>query len=194
MRVRQLFFVASTVVAGAVLMSACGASNGQAAAPVRAGQVGHVQQVHDNDLPGTQPDVDNPDQLPDFDEADWDAVEASAPAVGYKAVVVAADDLTLTKDGTVSWVAGEVKMGDFGPEFVPSDGGLVDSAPLNQRAEFATPTGCTEPYGDVDVDANDVGLTSCEPTDYFYESSHYLPMIWLDDEGTVVKIADRYHP
>ena len=125
---------------------------------------------------------------------DSDAIEAAAPAVGYKTVVVAADSFELSKDGMVSWVPAEMATGDFGPEVVPSNDGTVDSAPLHEYAEFATPTGCVEPYGDVNIDANGVGLTSCEPTDYFYESSHYAPMIWLDEDGRVTKIADRYHP
>ena len=199
MRVRQLGFVASIVVGGVALMTACGGSNGGASAPV-GGQPQDVANVHINDLPGTQPDIDNPDEQSDDgvgtpDLADQDAVDASAPAAGYKWIVAAADDFKLSEDGTASWVPSKVVAGDQGLEVVPTNDGTADSAPLAEVVEFASPNGCVEPYSEEpDVDANDVGLIPCDWTSYFEQPDHFAPMIWLDEDGNITKIADRYHP
>ena len=190
MRARRLGLVASIVVAGGVLLTACGGSKGEVSAPA-GGQPQDVAQVHINDVPrtqgdetGTQPDVE-----------DFDAVDASAPAIGYKVFVAAAGDFTLSEDGTASWVPSKVVMGDFGPEVVPTNDGTVDSAPLHEYAEFATPLGCEEPYSEEpNVDANGVGMSSCTWATYVEQPDHFAPMIWLDEEGRVTKIADRYHP
>lgn len=171
MRFLRGAFVASVALAGALLLTACGGEQGGTSGSA-AGEKPQVDQVASDD-------IDNPDE--------------GEPAVGAKVVIDAAVTFDIA-DGTVSWTAGRMIEGDFGSEVEPTNDGSPDSAPLHEYAEFAAPSGCEEPFGDVRIDGDGVGLTSCSLESYSALETHYAPKIWLDEDGRVVKVADRYHP
>jgi hypothetical protein len=178
MRFLRGAFVASVALVGALLLTACGGQGSTSgSADGEKPQVDRV--VSDDEVPGNRPDVDNPDE--------------GEPALGAKVFIDAAVTFEIA-DGTVSWTAGRMIEGDFGPEVESTNDGTPDSAPLHEYAEFAAPSGCEEPFGDVHIDGDGVGLTSCSLESYSALETHYAPKIWLDEDGRVVKVADRYHP
>ena len=179
MRFLRGSFVASVAVAGALLLTACGGEQGGTSGSSAGAKPQVDRAVSDEELAGTRADVDNPDE--------------GEPALGAKVVIDAAVTFEIA-DGTVSWTAGRMIEGDFGPEVEPANDGSSDSAPLHEDAEFAAPSGCAEPFGDVRIDGDGVGLTSCSLESYSALETHYAPKIWLDEDGRVVKVADRYHP
>lgn len=190
MNIRRIGLFASFAVAGAIVLTACGGGSHDATSAHTDTKHEQVAKAGDSEnLDGT-----SDGQIPPVDAPDQDAIDVSAPASGYASVIVAANDVEMGATGGVDFVPGDVHNGDNGPEFVATQGDVTQHATMAADAEYASPTGCAEPHSDVRVDANDVGLTPCTAADYFNEADHDMPMIYLNDSGEIVKIADRYHP
>jgi hypothetical protein len=109
-------------------------------------------------------------------------------------VVDIATNVELTEDGTVTWTEGRMDTStEGGPRVVPVTGTTSRTAEFATDVELLTPQGCTEPFGDLKLDADGIGQTPCTRETY-QQVDHYAPRIWLDQDGRITRIADRYHP
>jgi hypothetical protein len=110
-------------------------------------------------------------------------------------VVEIATDVELSGTGTVTWVKGKVDdSGEAEPVVVPVGNAERTSAKFAPEVELLTPQGCAEPYGDLKIDDDGLGQVRCTFDNYREVGEHYAPKIWLDADGRVTKMADRYHP
>jgi hypothetical protein len=96
-------------------------------------------------------------------------------------------------DGTLTWVEGKIDTSGPAEPNVAAVGDEKKSATFADDVELLTPQGCTAPLGDMKVDKDGLGQTPCT-TDAYQDVDHYAPRIWLDGDGRVTKVADRYHP
>jgi len=110
-------------------------------------------------------------------------------------VVEIATDVELSGTGTVTWVEGRVDdSGEFESTIVAVDNAKRTSAKFAPEVELLTPQGCAEPYGDLKIDDDALGQVRCTFDNYRHVDDHYAPKIWLDADGRITKMADRYHP
>jgi hypothetical protein len=110
-------------------------------------------------------------------------------------VVEMAADVEISRDETVTWVEGRVDdSGEFEAVVVPVANAERTSARFASEVELLTPQGCRKPYGDLRIDDDALGQVRCTFDEYRRVGEHYAPKIWLDADGRVTKMADRYHP
>jgi hypothetical protein len=119
----------------------------------------------------------------------------SEPEQKQPQVVEIATDVELSSSGTVTWVEGKVDdSGEFESVIVPVSNAKRASATFAPEVELLTPQGCAEPYGDLKIDDDALGQVRCTFDNYRKAGEHYAPKIWLDADGRITKMADRYHP
>jgi hypothetical protein len=110
-------------------------------------------------------------------------------------VVEMAADVEISSNETVTWVEGKVDdSGEFESVVVPVADAERTSAKFASEVELLTPQGCQEPFVALKIDDDGLGQVRCTFDDYRRLGEHYAPKIWLDADGRITKIADRYHP
>lgn len=119
--------------------------------------------------------------------------DGAAGATTEARVVEVATDVRVAEDGNVTWAVGKIDTSGNAEPNVVAVSDRTTSARFAENVELLTPEGCVEPFGDLEFDADGLGLTPCTRETY-QQVEHYAPKIWLDADGNITKIADRYHP
>ncbi|HYQ64426.1 hypothetical protein [Actinophytocola sp.] len=110
-------------------------------------------------------------------------------------VVEMAADVEISSNETVTWVEGKVDdSGEFESVVVPVANAERTSARFAAEVELLTPQGCQEPFVDLKIDDDALGQVRCTFDGYRRLGEHHAPKIWLDADGRITKMADRYHP
>lgn len=108
-------------------------------------------------------------------------------------VVEVATDIKLAEDGSVSWTVAKIDTSGNAEPNVVAVSDATDSARFAEKVDLLTPEGCAAPFGEIKVDGDGLGQTPCTWETY-QQVDHYAPKIWLDADGNITRIADRYHP
>lgn len=98
------------------------------------------------------------------------------------------------KGARVTWVEGKIVKAEVNNvNVVPVEGAQEQTAEISADATFFDPLECEKGQG-LKLDAEGLGALECSREEYQNLSGHYGTRIVFNEQGQVVKLADRYHP
>ncbi|GLZ35542.1 hypothetical protein Lesp02_77290 [Lentzea sp. NBRC 105346] len=102
---------------------------------------------------------------------------------------------SIHKGARVTWVPGKIVPAETNNVMVvPVEGAQPEEASFAAGAKFLTPMGCDESESP-SLDAEGLGTYECSADEYQNAAGgHRDTKIFFNEQGEIVKMADRYHP